>query len=302
MNAPLGLFVYKRPDHSARTIAALKACDDFAATPVTVFSDGPKSAGDIAAVNAVRALVAAELPGATLVAAPANKGLAASIIAGVTRLVGEHGRVIVVEDDLLVAPDFLTFMNAALDRYADDDRVVQVTGFLPILRHRLETAVFMPHTSSWTWGTWARAWRLFEADPVDCERLSRSPALRHRFNRNGTYDYARALTRQRRGETDSWAIRWYWSVFKAGGLTVYPPQSLVTNIGFDGSGTHGARGVATATGSQVPPSPAGPFVWPEVVEVDSEVEATINRAYRATVRNPVALAKSALRMVAGMIR
>ncbi len=173
MAAPLALFVYKRAAHTARTIAALKACDGFADTAVTVFADGAKSVADEPAVAAVRALVAAELPGAQLVAAPANQGLARSIIAGTTALVRQHGRVIVLEDDLLVAPDFLTFMNAALDRYADDARVMQVSGHMfdvDVGPH----PVFLPFVTSWGWGTWARAWDHFDPD------VDRSGSARHR--------------------------------------------------------------------------------------------------------------------------
>lgn len=298
MTAPLALFVYKRPEHTARTIAGLKTCDNFAATPITVFADGPKSAADAAAVEAVRALVAAELPGATLVVAPCNQGLAASIIAGASRLIAAHGRAIIVEDDLVVSPDFLTFMNSALDRYACDTRVMQVSGYLPRLAQRFDTAVFLPQTSSWTWATWDRAWRSFEAAPTATERLNKDPELRRRFNRQGTHDYASALDRQMRGEIDSWAIRWYWSVFKAGGLTLYPPQTLVANIGFDGSGTHGARGVARTMVVPEAPLRVGKIRFPDWIGVDAEAERTVNRAYRSMVRNPLALLRAAALAIA----
>ena len=298
MPAPVALFVYQRPDHTARTIAALKGCDGFAATPVTVFADGAKGEADRAAVEAVRALVAAELPTAMLVAAPANQGLARSIIAGVDRIIAAHGQVIVLEDDLIVAPDFLTFMNAALDRYADDERVMQVSGYLPRVARRFDAAIFLPQTSSWTWATWQRAWRAFEAAPSATERLATDAALRRRFNRQGTYDYARALTRQMRGETDSWAIRWYWSVFKAGGLTLYPPQTLAANIGFDGSGTHGARGIARAMLAPDVPPRGGPFGLPDRIEIDVDAERIVNRAYQSMVRNPLALVRAGVAAIA----
>lgn len=299
MPAPLAVFVYKRVAHTARTIAALKACDGFAAASVTVFSDGPKSPADAAEVAAVRALIVRELPKANLVTAVANQGLARSIIAGTGTLVRDHGRVIVIEDDLLVAPDFLTFMNGALDRYADDPRVMQVSGYLPPLTQPFPTAVFMYQTSSWTWGTWARAWQQFEAEPVGTERLVGDPAFRRRFNRNGQFDYAKMLDVQMRGGSDSWAIRWYWSVFKAGRLTLYPRQTMVANIGFDGSGTHGARGVRRDILEVFAPDRQGPVPFPACVEVDRNVEAQVHRAYRTSLRSPAAWLRAALRRVSG---
>jgi hypothetical protein len=46
------------------------------------------------------------------------------------------------------------------------------------------------------------------------------------------------LKQQVKGKSDSWGIQWYLSVFNASGLVLYPPITLVQNIGHDGSGTH----------------------------------------------------------------
>jgi hypothetical protein len=62
--------------------------------------------------------------------------------------------------------------------------------------------------------------------------------LRKKFDLGNSYPYWNMLRRQVAGEVDSWAIRWWLCVFLAGGLSVFPRSSLVTNIGFDGSGTH----------------------------------------------------------------
>jgi hypothetical protein len=170
-----------------------------------------------------------------------NYGLAKSIITGVEELCERFGRVIVLEDDLVVAPGFLEFMNRALDRYAESERVVQVSGFnfeVPELRGN-SSALFLPFTVSWGWATWKRAWEKFDSSSQGWETLRNDADLRHRFNLNGSYDYATMLEQQMKGLRDSWAVRWYWTVFKANGLGLFPPVSLVTNTGFDGSGTHG---------------------------------------------------------------
>jgi hypothetical protein len=281
ISAPLALFVYNRPRHTARTIAALKASDGFAATSITVFSDGAKLPADEAAVAAVRALVASELPNATLVAASANQGLARSIIAGTSNLVGKHGRIIVLEDDLLVAPDFLTYINEALDRYADEPQVMQVSGhmFDVVIGN---TPIFLPFVTSWGWGTWARAWSQFDAAATGSERLGTDIALRRRFNLDGAYDYYRMLDQQRAGRVDSWAIRWYWSVFKIGGLVLYPPQSRIHNNGFDSEATHTHRPLSTSVRTNVtrPRLPIG-SCFPTTVSIDKDGYLKIKRYLRS---------------------
>ncbi len=240
--APIGLFIYKRPEHARRTIQSLQACDGVDLSPIYVFADGPKPAADAQAVQATRA-IAHELLGsrATFIEQPANRGLANSIIAGTTELCDRHGTAIVVEDDLVLAPSFLQFLNAGLQRFRDEPRVMQVSGHMfdvPALTHQRE-ALFLPMTTSWGWATWKRAWDLFDPAATGWRERLADKAEARRFNLDGRYDYLRMLKRQMRGEIDSWAIRWYYSVFVHDGLALFPPRTLVSNEGLDGSGTHG---------------------------------------------------------------
>lgn len=240
--APIALFVYRRPEHTRRTIEALRVCPEFARSPVVVYSDGPRDAAAEAGVAETRRVLREALPHARLVESQANRGLAASIIAGVDELTAQHGRVIVVEDDLIVDTRFLQFMNAALDRYVDALQVMQVSGF----QHAVEglaAPVFLPMTTSWGWATWKRAWNRFDPDCSGADRLASEPGLARRFDLDGAMSYCNMLARQRAGTIDSWAIRWYWTVFMTNGLVLYPPQTLVRNDGFDGSGTHGIASV-----------------------------------------------------------
>ena len=142
LHAPIAVFIYNRPDHLRSTLGWLSQCDGFADSPVIVFGDGPKRADQVAQVEAARG-VARELLGARADYrfSPVNKGLARSIIDGVNAVVAEHGRVIVVEDDLQLAPGFLVFMNAALEKYADNEQVYQVSGYAADAPELLESAI-----------------------------------------------------------------------------------------------------------------------------------------------------------------
>jgi len=239
--APLALFVYRRTELLNTVLDALEACPEFLETPVFVYSDGAKNPKAEADVLTVRALVRGRLrPNMTLIEAAENKGLSRSIISGVSDLSKRYGRVIVMEDDLIVSPIILTWFNELLDRFESDERIMQISG------HMFESAdlaarnqaIAFPMATSWGWATWARAWARFDEKATGWEVLQRDRALRRRFDLDGVYPYSRMLRRQMAGEIDSWAIRWNWSLFKAGGLTVFPPRSLVANDGLEGGATH----------------------------------------------------------------
>jgi hypothetical protein len=242
MMTPIVIFIYNRPNHLTRTIASLKQCDGFADSTIVVYGDGPKGSQDKFTVASARR-VAHDLLGdqAEYHFSGTNAGLATSITTGVNEVTLRFGRAIVLEDDLELSPNFLTYMNGALERYERAPSVCQISGQLfdtPEFYKR-DAALFFPFTTSWGWGTWRRAWERFDPFATGWERLGSDRALRQRFNLDGSYDFSTMLERQMAGLGDSWAIRWYWSVFRGDGVACFPPTSLVRNTGLDGSGTHG---------------------------------------------------------------
>jgi hypothetical protein len=244
-NAPIAIFCYKRPMHLKNTLQTLKQCEGFAESPIYVFGDGPVGSIDINSVHQTR-YVARETLGsnAQYHFREKNMGLANSIVHGVNYLLEIYDRVIVVEDDLLLHKYFIRFMNEALQKYSMDETAYQVSGYIFPTQKLLhyKNAVILPLTTSWGWATWRRAWIQFDPDASGWDKLANDSNLRNDFNLGGVFDYASMLERQMMGKSDSWAIRWYWTVFKNKGLIIYPPVSLVNNSGFDGSGTHG-RGI-----------------------------------------------------------
>ena len=158
---PVALFIYKRPEHARRTITSLQGCIGYAESPIFVFADGPAHARDLPAVQQTRALARSLLGDRPVfLERDANLGVDRSVIEGVTQLCERFGSVVVVEDDLVVSPLFLQFLNRALQQYEDEPRVMQVSGHMfdvPELRH-VDEAFFLPMTTSWGWATWKRAW------------------------------------------------------------------------------------------------------------------------------------------------
>ena len=167
-----------------------------------------------------------------------NWGLANSIIDGVTSVVNEHGRIIVLEDDLVTSPYFLSFMNNALETYQNDEKVMHISGYMfPIDHADMPETFFLRTASCWGWATWNRAWRHFEKNPK--KLLSKySEQTINRFNMDGSYNFWAQVEQNERGLIDTWAVFWYASVFQKGGLCLHPKFSMVSNIGHDDTGLH----------------------------------------------------------------
>ncbi len=241
--SPVVLFVYNRPEHTRETLEALALNHHATDTVLHVYSDGPGSAEDVEQVKAVRSYVknVSGFKDVCLYCAAENLGLASSIIDGVTQIVSDHGRVIVLEDDLVTSPWFLSYMNQALEYYADMDTVMHVNGYMyPICSEGLPDTFFCRHVSSWGWGTWSRAWKKFQpsAEEISC---SYNGEMKSFLNIDDAYDFWNHLEKNLSGEINTWAILWYASVLLNGGLSLHPSISLVKNIGIDGTGVHCGR-------------------------------------------------------------
>ena len=237
--SPIALFVYNRPEHTKKTLKHLKKNDLVKKSHLYVFSDGPKTEKDIPKVNEVRQLVN-KINGfktVTVIERKSNWGLAKSIIEGVTQIINLHERVIVLEDDIVTASNFLDFMNTNLEYYQDKRTVACISGYVyPI--EDLSDTFFLRGADCWGWGTWKRAWDFFVSDGnILIDRLRENKLIRS-FDFNNSIAYFKMLKDQVKGKNDSWAVRWYASAFTEEMYCLYPGKSYVINIGMDGSGTH----------------------------------------------------------------
>lgn len=276
--APVAFFAFNRPEHARNSLASLFRCPEMGYTKLYAFCDGPRNPSDEGAIEKTRRTIKSVAGDrAEYIMAEKNLGLARSIISGVTRVSRKHGCVIVLEDDLNVSRSFLRYMNEALRWYRGESRVFQISGYMfaiDAFRAR-QNGLFLPFTTSWGWATWERAWDMFEPDAKGWERLQSDRSLRHRFDLGGSCNFSEMLRKQMEGKLDSWAIRWYWSVFRQEGLVMYPPQSLVENAGLDGSGTHGWRSARLLEKNRMRAVKDEPVGKPDDVNVISEDLAAI---------------------------
>jgi hypothetical protein len=240
--APVALFAYNRLEHLTETLNSLSQNNLAINTDVCIYLDGPKNDSDRECQSAILIYlntgIRKKFNSFTVKHSSVNRGLAESIIAGVTETTNIFGKVIVIEDDLVTSKYFLTYMNEALNRYESDERVISIHGYVCPINPNIEEPFFLKGADCWGWATWSRGWKLFESDGSKLLKQIQDQNLEREFNFENTYNYVGMLKDQIDGRNNSWAIRWLASAFLKQKLTLYPGRSLVVNIGMDGSGTH----------------------------------------------------------------
>lgn len=240
--APIVLFTYNRLDTLKQTVEALKLNYLAPTTELYIFSDAAKNNQDYEAVEEVRKFIynISGFQSVTIKEAIHNKGLANSIIDGVSEILVKHETVIVLEDDLFCTPNFLNFMNQSLVHYKNESEVFSISGYsfnLNIGKEYEFDTYFLNRGWSWGWATWRNRWENIDWEIRDYDSFKLDKKAKKEFSKGGS-DLNSMLRKQMDGKLDSWAIRWFYNQYKTQGLTIYPKESLVFNNGFDIHATH----------------------------------------------------------------
>jgi hypothetical protein len=241
MMAPVVLWLFNRPDLTARVFATIRA-----ARPARLFliADGPRPelAGEAALCAAARAAVqAVDWPcRVERDFSAVNLGIRGRILSGLDRVFEAVPEAIILEDDTLPDAGFFPYCAELLGRYRDDERVWMIGGYNGLGRWPGESSYFFTRTPAiWGWATWRRAWR--QNDPK-LERFS--PEEREALLRAHAPDAAIAAHLAWRAQRlqdraiDSWDMPWLLSCLLAGGWCALPRANLVRNIGFGPRAAH----------------------------------------------------------------
>lgn len=271
--APIALFVYNRPQHTSRTLKFLQQNELAAESRLYIFSDGAKTQQDDEKIAEVRAIInnVDGFKSVKVIERKSNVGLANSIIAGVTQLINDYGKIIVFEDDLITSPHTLTYFNDGLNRYQYEEKVMHIGAYMyPLRAENLPQSFFYRAATSWGWATWGRAWKHFEPN-IDTLLNQFDSKKTSEFAIDNSMNFWKQMLEFKKGKNNSWAIRWYASIFLKGGLTLNPSQSLVNNIGHDGTGVH--SGINDIYNVIINPKPVTEF--PSVMEENPKAYHTI---------------------------
>jgi hypothetical protein len=247
--APIALFVYNRVDCAMQTLKQLQKNKLADQSILYIYSDGPKNdsvQGDVEKINEVRKMIRKEqwCMEVYITESSINLGLADSIVKGVSEIVNKYGKIIVLEDDLLTSVCFLEYLNEGLIKYEKEEKILQVTGYTyPVETKFKNESFFLPIGNSLGWGTWKRAWNLYNHYPEDYKILKKNLKIRKKFDFDDTCPCSDMLIRQIEDNIDSWYIKWQWAIFKNQGLALYSDRTLISHIGFEHDSTHTIKNV-----------------------------------------------------------
>lgn len=284
--APIILFVYNRPEHTYKTVEALKRNELASDSLLYVFADGPKSNADsetlikiqqvseyIHTITGFKEIIITEQV--------TNKGLDLSVIDGVTQVLNKHGRCITVEDDIVTHPWFLKFINECLDKYEDDKRICMIGGYN--VRMKMPwwycNDVFLAHRCcSWGWGIWKDRWDDIDWNLNGYNEFLKNADLKKKFCRGGD-DMLPMLIEQMKHKVPAWDIRWDYTLMKKNGYVLRPVKSLVINCGLDGTGVHCGIADSELVAAELPKQSNYDIVLPSTLKPSRFVQKAFKQFY-----------------------
>ena len=290
MLAPIVLFVYNRLDHTQGVIETLLKNTLAKESEFYIFSDAAKTENGVEKVNEVRKFIQDNswhtgFKKVSIVEAEKNKGLAKSIIGGVSDIIQKYGKVIVLEDDLKLSPYFLEYMNDALEYYREDEKIWSISGYsfpMKSLKRYPHDIFYSYRGCSWGWATWIDRWKTVDWQVKEYEQFIGDQKWIERFNRGGV-DLTNMLKMQMDGKIDSWAIRWCFSQSNQEMYTVYPRISYLENAGCDGSGIHSSVYDEYYTDM----SQCVPKCRFETLEIDKKITKEFQMKYKDTIKKKI---------------
>ena len=241
--APIALFVYNRPYHTKKTIEYLSRNIYAQNSDLFIFSDYPKTHLESDKVNEVRNYCSGikNFKSIKVILRDKNLGLAKNIVDGISYILKKNEKIIVLEDDLLTDKYFLKYINEALNKFEDNKDVISIHGYIYPLKKKFDKPSFLKGADCWGWATWKSEWNIYNGNANFLLEEIKLKKKKKEFNFNNSYNYLKILKKTLIDSNNSWAIKWYASAFLNNKLTLYPPYSLIHNIGNDGSGINSSK-------------------------------------------------------------
>jgi hypothetical protein len=233
--SPIVLFVYNRPWHTKQTVEALQENELAIESELFIYSDGANDRFARQGVAEVRKYIRLikGFKKITIIEREKNYGLANSIINGVTNVLENYDRVIVLEDDIVTNPSFLYFMNKSLNFYNKYENVWNITAFsypADFSKCKFDTYLYT-RPSSKGWATWRKSWSTIDFDLNNIiEKKGISNIRKELCNHGG--DLVPMLNNQINKSINSWGIRYSIAQIMSKNFTVYPVCSYVKDVGF----------------------------------------------------------------------
>ena len=241
--APVLVVTYSRLEHLKKTITSLRNNILAEYTDLYIASDFQRSEIDAEKVAAIRKYIYGidGFKSLKIFEREKNLGAAENTFSALKFILNKHDRFILMEDDVVTARGFLSFINDTLEKLGKNTKVFSVAGYCPPISipssYRYD-AFFLGRMSAWGCAMMKDRYESVRRKIPQQEygELLANKKLARAFTEGGGADLLKLFKLITEGSLDAWDVRCMYTQFMKNQYTVYPTQSLVQNIGFDGSG------------------------------------------------------------------
>jgi GR25 family glycosyltransferase involved in LPS biosynthesis len=239
--SPVVLFTYNRPEHTSRVLQALKKNKLAKHSLLYIYQDGlktnPSPDEKKAWIKVNRLLYSVKgFKDVKLRVSNKNQGCGKSITKGITEVLEENQTIIVLEDDILVSPTFLNYMNQALIKFSSVDSVGSINAYSYNFKKKLPEFFFLKGVNPYGWATWKEYWKMFNNDSKILLKELKDKKLIRDWDYGGTLEMLEATVSS--SFEGAWDVKWYTSLYLKDKLGLFPSHSFSRNIGFDSTATH----------------------------------------------------------------
>lgn len=239
--APVLICTYTRYAHLKRTIESLAKNSCATSTDLYIASDYPYDESHQPLVDEVRSYLQTidGFKSVNVILRDRNFGANANYYDALDTIFDKHDRVVIMEDDIVTGTHFLQFINDGLHLYGPNGRVLAVTGYIwPTLKTNIDTdTLLLPLFCGWGTGYHRENFRKIESNSNVARRILDDWRLFIKANIL-IPGIASPLWEMARGRLHAWDVDCFLYMLERDLLLLYPKNSLVKNIGFDGTGLH----------------------------------------------------------------
>lgn len=238
--APVLILAYNRPEHLKKTLASLKKNFLSERSKIIIHCDGYKNK-EKKNVKEVRK-IAKSITGfksKKVIFSKKNLGLKKSIIKNVSKYLKIYKKLIILEDDIITSKFFLRYMNQSLIYFKDKKKIWHITGHSHFIINNGNDIFFSSYMNCWGWATWQDRWKHLDLDVKKAYiSLKTNKSVKNKFDINNLSKFSNQIFDNYNKKINTWAIFWYWTIFKNKKLCIHPFRTLTKNIGQDGTGVH----------------------------------------------------------------
>ncbi len=177
-----------------------------------------------------------------------NLGCGKRMSSGISWVFEHVEKAMILEDDCVPGESFYQFCDELLEKYADDERIMMISGMNHWDKSDIQEDYLFAYSGAiWGWATWKRSWEHFDfsveaiEDPnviktlmsgIEPKRIAERDIAKWRETRK------KILNNEK---ISYWAHQWRLCKFIYHNLCIIPRCNLITNVG-DHDATHPGSG------------------------------------------------------------